>query len=174
MKKVSKVPPFWQWKLGSAVFLSILRWNIKDSAEKKSRLMCSVVKTTVSVKCINCVCLCTRNMEFLNTVCLRSRVFVSPPDAYARVPLYTAFIFYTPVCVFMWHFITPPIYPFLSVQQKSYCIASVELYIILPPLVPRAAGWCSKQEDHSSYEVLRFRTLRFHVPTLLQSQRARL
>lgn len=49
------------------------------------------------------------------------------------VCLYAAFIFYVTVCGFMWHFITPPIYPVFYLFSSSSTVLLLSSYILSPP-----------------------------------------
>lgn len=87
--------------------------------------------------CLKLMCSALRNTIIAPVADSQTKLalmsFVSKVGVCFVLTLYTAFIFYVAVCVFMWHFISPSIYPFLSVLQQYYCIASAKRYIIFPP-----------------------------------------
>lgn len=115
------------------------------------------------------MCLCSRGTLSSATPFVSEVVRLLPMRE--RRPLYTTFIFYTPVCAFMWHFVTRTnlsFFFFLSVQHESCCTASVELYII--PSSPRPASSRVLWQMGRSFFTWSAAT-HFHVPTLLPSPR---
>lgn len=132
-------------------------WKFNDSVRRRAlfKLMYSAVRTAIMVQLAGYVCVCVSTVYcswcgcasvhsiYLLCACLCFYVTLHNPTN-------LSFFFFLSLC---------------STAVLLYCFCRAIYYLPFPRL--GAAGWCSKQEDHSSYEVLRFSPCKSHVPTLL-------